>query len=248
MSGDGSFLDAVRDLPVISADIALGERSLLVIAPQPNDEALGCAGLLSWASHRRRKIHVLFLTDGESSHPGSRAYPPERLASTRRDEARAAAACLGLREEQLAFLGLPDGSLETLTATQTRAALNRIIGCALELAPVLTWVPSWTDPHGDHQAAFRLARRALESVRGAQLRAYPVWSWLLGAGQFSGRLQGYRVDIAAHAHLKRQAIQAHASQHGRVVHDIKDGFVLPNELLVHANADYEVLLEPTLGS
>ena len=243
MSGDGSFAEAVRDLPVIAADVALGDRGLLIIAPHPNDEALGCGGLLSWAAHRSRKVRVLGLTDGEASHPGSLTHPPERLASTRRNEARAAAACLGLHEEQLAFLALPDRSLETLTAEQTQMALHRISSWALELTPVLTWVTAWTDPHDDNQAAFRLVQRALETVRGAQLRAYPVWSWLLGAGQFTGRLRGRRVDIAAHAHYKRQAIEAHASQQGRVVLDAPNRCVLPEELLIHAHADYEVLLE-----
>jgi LmbE family N-acetylglucosaminyl deacetylase len=246
MNGEHSFAETVRDLPVLSADIALGECSLLIVAPHPDEEALGCGGLLSWASHRNRRIRILFLTDGEASHPGSLTHPPARLASVRRDEARAAAACLGLHEEQLAFLGLPDGALETLNAAQTQAALNRISGCALELAPALTLVTAWTDPHGDYQAAYRLVRRALETVRDAQLRTYPVWSWLLEAGQFGGRLKGCRVDVAAHSHIKRQAIQAHASQLGRVVHDSTIGTVLTEQLLSHANADYEVLLEPTL--
>ena len=246
MSDERPFAEAVRDLPVLSADIALGECSLLVIAPHPDDETLGCGGLLSWASRRGRKIRVLFLTDGEASPPASLTCPPQQLASTRREEARAAAACLGLREEQLAFLGLPDGALETLDAMQTQTALHRISGMALDLSPVLTLVTAWTDPHADYQAAFRLVRRALETVRGAQLRAYPVWSWLLEAGQFSGRLKGCRVDIAAHAHIKWQALEAYASQHGRTVHEASTGTVAPKDLLSRANADYEVLLEPML--
>jgi len=246
MSNERPFAEAVRDLPVLSADIAVGEGSLLVIAPHPGDEALGCGGLLSWASRRGRKIRVLFLTDGEASYPGSHTYPPERLASIRREEARAAAACLGLQEEHLVFLGLPDGALETLDATQTQTALHRIRGYALDLSPVLALVTAWTDTHADDQAAFRLVRRALENVRGAQFRAYPVWSWLLEAGQFSDRLRGCRVDIAAHTQFKWLAIEAHASQHGRVVHDSSNGIVFPKDFLSHANADYEVLLEPTL--
>ena len=51
---------------------------------------------------------VVIVSDGAGSHPNSKAYPPDRLRLLREEEARRAGAELGLRPEEMLFLGLPD--------------------------------------------------------------------------------------------------------------------------------------------
>jgi len=105
-----SFASATLRLPWASPDDLLHERGLVVVAPHPDDETLGCGGLLAGASRADRLRHVVFLTDGERSHPGT----GEDLAAIRRTEAMVATAYLGLAPSQLSFLGLPDSGLATL--------------------------------------------------------------------------------------------------------------------------------------
>jgi hypothetical protein len=48
--------------------------------------------------------------------------------------------------------------------------------------------------------------------------------------------------VTARLGAKRRAIAAHASQHGRVVHDDPTGFRLPASLLAALTGPYEVYL------
>jgi LmbE family N-acetylglucosaminyl deacetylase len=104
-----TVLEALRDLPVADPRTIVGEQSLLVLAPHPDDESLGCGGLIAEHHARGHDVHVMVLTDGTGSHPRSREYPATRLASLRMEEARAAMVALGLPEDRIDFLGLPDG-------------------------------------------------------------------------------------------------------------------------------------------
>jgi LmbE family N-acetylglucosaminyl deacetylase len=87
--------------------------------------------------------------------------------------------------------------------------------------------------------AIEVARRT-----GAHLMAYPVWGWTLPSERnLPGPLpQGVRLDISGQLTLKRAAIAAHRSQHGLVVTDSPEGFVLPPELLTVFDNPYEVFL------
>ena len=79
---------------------------VLVIAPHPDDEVLGCGG--STLIHRAagRRVDVLFLTSGEL---GSAEQAPDRLAEIREAEARSAADTLGIDTSRLTFVQLGDG-------------------------------------------------------------------------------------------------------------------------------------------
>ena len=93
-----TVLQGLRDLPVEDSRAVLGAEPLLVLAPHPDDESLGCGGLIAEHHARGHDVHVLVLTDGTGSHPHSREYPPTRLAALRMGEARDAIRALGLKE------------------------------------------------------------------------------------------------------------------------------------------------------
>ncbi len=52
--------------------IAAGAAPIVVLAPHPDDESLGCGALLA-AAFAGKGARVVCLTDGSGSHPGSRA-------------------------------------------------------------------------------------------------------------------------------------------------------------------------------
>src|ERR1700722_17819790 len=85
-----------RTLPFGTLDDVTGPGCGLILAPHPDDESLGCGGLIAAGCHARRAPIVAILTDGAMSHPGSKAYPGERLVRLREAEARGAASLLGL--------------------------------------------------------------------------------------------------------------------------------------------------------
>lgn len=55
-----------------------GARAVIV-APHPDDEILGCGGVLQLLHAAGRSLLLISITDGTASHPGSSAWPPERL-------------------------------------------------------------------------------------------------------------------------------------------------------------------------
>jgi LmbE family N-acetylglucosaminyl deacetylase len=102
-------------------DLAPADR-LLVLAPHPDDEVLGCGGLLQRAVSLHLPVEIAFLTYGDSNegsflayrlHPVLRSSAVERMGELRRREALAADALLGVPAGRLTFLGYPDlGTLE----------------------------------------------------------------------------------------------------------------------------------------
>src|SRR5665213_2709092 len=84
----------------------------LIIAPHPDDETLGCGGLIASQARAGQAVDIVFLTDGAASHPGHPTLSPAQLAGARRDEAVAAAAILGVRADRLHFFNLPDSTLD----------------------------------------------------------------------------------------------------------------------------------------
>lgn len=63
-----------RVFPLDAAAIirAVGTRRLVIVAPHPDDETLGCGLLIAAAVRAGVRVAVIALTDGQASHPGSR--------------------------------------------------------------------------------------------------------------------------------------------------------------------------------
>jgi LmbE family N-acetylglucosaminyl deacetylase len=76
-------LRAAERLPLRTLFQVLECRPFVVIAPHPDDESLACGGLLALASCEGVRAAIVVVSDGAGSHPGSRAWPPARLAALR---------------------------------------------------------------------------------------------------------------------------------------------------------------------
>ena len=88
---------------------------------------------------------------------------------------------------------------------------------------------------------------AAGAIRG-RLLSYPVWGWTLSdAVELPDPLpSGVRLDITAQSSAKRDAIAAHASQHGKVITDDPTGFTMPADFLDLFDVGYEVFLGATV--
>lgn len=193
-----------------AAELLDGAQSLGVVVPHADDETLGCGGLIAAAATRGVAITVTVLTDGAASHPGSRDWPPKRLAQERRHEVQAAVAQLA-DNVTLNFANAPDGHLAS--HPETAAAIPHAD----------LFVTCWRDdPHPDHRAAFFIAQAAAARW-GAPLLAFPLW--VLTTSIAVPELPLLRLDITGDLPRKRAALAAHRSQLGALIHDVS-GFVL----------------------
>lgn len=238
----GDAIQAMAALPIAPLSAVTGDGPVLILAPHPDDETLGCGGLIAAAVVAGHAPFVLILTDGTGSHPNSRTHAPNRLRSLREQETLVAAAVLGLPGDRVGFLGLRDTAAPTSgvafeQAVASVASLARHIGAQTMIAP-------WEhDPHCDHVAAHLMAVAAAARCGIGHL-AYPVWGWTLPyETALPGALPtGMRLDIAAHLEPKRRAIQAHASQYGGLIKDDPTGFQLPPGLLDVFSRPFETFL------
>ena len=217
--------------PVVDLEVLTQGRPLLVLAPHADDESLGCGGLIAEACDRGHVVHVIVLSDGAASHPGSTMYPAPVLAALRIQETLDAVRCLGLAAGHVTFLNLPDGRLpHSLRGARAVAGQVAAIGHSIGAASIFaTWQ---FDMHADHVAAYsygQLAARAL----GAALYAYPVWG-LIPTDQArlpAVQLRGVSLDIDKHIGAKRKAVLAHRSQTSDLIADSRHSYCLTSQEL-----------------
>ena len=240
------FLAAASRLPIGTlADVTKG-GGLVVVAPHPDDESLGCGGLIAAACAQSVPVRLVVVSDGVGSHPNSRRYPPSRLRALREEETRDAAAALGLGTQAIRFLRLPDRSVPTEGAA-AEAASEAIAAAASEIGAGAVCVTWRHDPHCDHTASARLVDAARPKLGDARVFAYPVWGWELPpAIEVGSAPSGIRLDVAGHVEAKAAAIAAHRSQTTSLIDDDPDGFRLTREMITRFTGPYEILLrEPT---
>ncbi|HOX54840.1 MAG: PIG-L family deacetylase [Candidatus Omnitrophica bacterium] len=101
-----------------------GDR-ILVFAPHPDDETIGAAGIMQEAVRLKLPLGVVYYTNGDNNEVAFIVYKKHLvfrkqafilLGETRRKESAAAMKLLGLKDNQLVFLGYPDfGTLEIFT-------------------------------------------------------------------------------------------------------------------------------------
>jgi LmbE family N-acetylglucosaminyl deacetylase len=217
---------------------------VLIVAPHPDDESIGCGGLIAVLANRGVHINVVIVTDGSGSHPNSLEYPRSRLAQLRAREATRALGILGVDEKNVWFCGLHDQFVPARNTPGFELELMEVSALLRRFGPITLVIPSVRDIHGDHQATAEIWRAAIfETKTPPQVLEYIIWP-VADAGDNSR--PSLALDIAPFLPLKRQAIAAHRSQHGLVITDDPSGFILPPDLLARADAPYETYFEVKL--
>src|SRR5262249_29639543 len=128
--------------------------NLVVIAPHPDDEAIGCGGSICLQVERGNRVAVVFLTSGEL---GVKNLPGEEVRKIREQEAERAAEVLGVAA--LSFLRRPDWYVGHAVA-EAAAALRPVLA---REAPKMIFLPHAQEWHPDHRACLPVVAQALES-------------------------------------------------------------------------------------
>jgi len=173
--------------------------NVLVIAPHPDDEVIGCGGAICLHADRGDRVVAVFLTSGEL---GLKHLPCAQAWKVREAEARKAAKILG--PAKLHFLRQPDWMLAN-HARETATALTPVLK---EENPGVIYLPHPKDGHPDHQATLPILKAALKRCREVkpELLAYEVWTPLAA--------HNLTLDICQVMPRKLLALRAHRSQLG----------------------------------
>jgi LmbE family N-acetylglucosaminyl deacetylase len=210
-----------------------GSGTPLIVAPHPDDEILGVAGLMAMLG----AADLVAVTDGEASHPGSTVYTQAELAALRRDETHEAMRRLGLAGSAVHRLGQPDGGIDPAAVA---------VALAAQLTPGRWCFATWReDGHPDHEAVGRAAAAACEAT-GAILFEYPIWTWHW-AEPGDDRVPWHRarrIDLTPAAMAaKAAAIEAFPSQIHPLGPDAADAAILPPHVLARFARPFEVVFE-----
>lgn len=146
---------------------------VLIFAPHPDDEVIGCAGVIQKALAAGETLRIVFTTNGDGYPKAASALVGKsqsaltaddfvRLGETRRREAIAAAGALGIDETSLVFLGYPDGLMAKVPAPYDRGAAQADFTSALrDSRPSRVYVTDRADEHADHRVTNELLREAI---------------------------------------------------------------------------------------
>ena len=178
------------------------EAPLLVLAPHPDDDVLGCSRLMRQVSGSGGSLVIVWLTDGGASHGALPADARPALVRRRRAEAMAGVRVLGVIPQAMHFLGYADGTLVE-RIPEARRAVEAICKCQGIRSVVVT---DKDDGHPDHRAAYAIA---------AGLSVPSVFSYPIST-RYDGQVYAppaTAFHIAAEpADRKRQSLLQHRSQ------------------------------------
>ena len=226
---EGALIAAAADASPIPIDMLAPSGGLLIIAPHPDDETLGCGEALAAASEAGREIGLILLTDGEGSHRNSKTYERDALVRLRREELGSALAILAPhRNIPVMRAGLRDGrsSIDQLGLHR----LQRIVAFGASIDASAIWTTWEGDPHCDHKTAAELGR-SLAKELNARLWRYPVWGRFGHQGQVPANLR--QSTDRRFADRKRSAIATYRSQTTFLIDDDPEGASIPREILDH---------------
>jgi LmbE family N-acetylglucosaminyl deacetylase len=169
---------------------------VLVLAPHADDEAIGCGGVIALHAQRGDAVAIAIATDGALGDP-ERRFPEHDYVERRRDEARAAAAALGVPPAE--HWSLPDQGLARVPDLVARVAE----AIARHRAEVV-YGPPEDEVHPDH-AALGAALRAALAQRTPRPRAFAYEVWVPVRAT-------HVIDVTSVFERKRRALEQYHSQ------------------------------------
>jgi LmbE family N-acetylglucosaminyl deacetylase len=169
---------------------------IAVIAPHPDDEAIGCGGVICRHTARGDRVTTIFLSSGELGLP---TLAREEAWRVREEEAWRAAEVMGIA--QLHFFRFPDYRVDEC-----------VRDAAAQLQPILApvkwdriYAPHARESHPDHLAALEVLLLALgANEQSATIFGYEVWTPLAEYDHIE--------DISDVMVRKLQAVRCYASQ------------------------------------
>ena len=179
---------------------------VLVIAPHPDDEVLGCGGTMIKHVSEGDEVYLCVVT---------KAYPPEWPEDEireRRDEVLKVNNILGTKKTY--FLDLPTVKLDTIPQKELNEAIAKVIN---KLQPEIVYIPHGGDVNSDHRLVFEAAMVAIRPRPALAIRkvlcyetlSETEWAAPLAENAFMPNLY---VDISGVLATKLKAMSEYKSE------------------------------------
>ena len=180
--------------------------NILVIAPHPDDEVLGCGGTIARYVALGHQVYVLVVTRGIPE-----IFPPEEIEKTRQ-ELKVAHNILGVSET--IFLDFPAPMLDTVPGYKLADSINRVIR---DFQPQILYLPHRGDLHNDHKAVYHAVMVAARPINNSPIRRILCYETLSETewGDLSGNtafVPNVFIDISEFLEKKMLALSSYRSQ------------------------------------
>lgn len=140
-------------------------RNVLVVAPHPDDETLGCGGTLLRHRADGCNIHWLIVTDMSEEN----GYPLTKIIE-RSQQIAQVASCYDFHS--VTNLALPPARLDTVPM---QTIIQRVSELIQKIEPEVVYLPYSGDIHTDHKIVFDAAASCLKSFRSPSIRRVMVY-------------------------------------------------------------------------
>ena len=209
--------------------------TVLIVAPHPDDETLGCGGILGIKSKAGEDIHIAVLTDGSmlfaANHFGTETNPsPQEVSALRKKETERAVSFLGGNIANITYFDFLDGTL----SEQIEPVADRLASLIQELQPTEIYTPDPYEHHPDHVAANTIAKTALKKANSkAKCFAYFLG---LKAGMSLDDIPDeiIEVELGAFYALKKEAL---------TFFDLHHQVILPEQTIPLITDNFESYLD-----
>ncbi len=151
-------------------------KNILIIAAHPDDEILGCGGVIQKHKAKKENVFVCIVTDGSSSqYPGDK-----KIANEKRKECLDANNFLGVSE--VFFLDMPDMRLDGVNHIEINKKIEDVIN---KTTPKIIYTHSLSDLNSDH---VEVAKSTLVACRKRKEFLRDVISYeSLSSSEFPGK-------------------------------------------------------------
>lgn len=181
-------------------------KNVLVIAPHPDDEIIGCGGTMSKHVYEGDNVYVCIVTVGNKM-----LYANDVIENGRK-EAQEAAELLGVKS--VFFLNYESNTLNLIEQYELNRSIEEILLC---VNPDVVYIPFYGDIHYDHKAvadSCMVALRPKEGVMKRKIFAYEVPSETGWDAPFvqNAFIPNVFSDITDYLDIKVNAMDIYASQ------------------------------------
>jgi LmbE family N-acetylglucosaminyl deacetylase len=208
-------------------------KRIIVFAPHPDDETLGCGGTIAKRKSEGFEVIIVLITDGRHIFPAKAGIdpnpPPEEVKRIRSEEFNRATTILGVPKENILAFDFEDGTLKK----HEKEVEDRVVEILGKHSPAEMYFPFSRDSNPDHQAANRIIKRV---VRRAGLSCtkyqYSITHKYARVGPYYERFIGLlrrntvRTDISEFLDLKKRAIKEYKLE-ASIVHCEQKGALRP---------------------
>ncbi len=185
------------------------KNKILIIAAHPDDEVLGCGGLISKYKDTN-EINIIFVSDGESSRKSNKKLIQKKISMRKKSSLNL---CKKFNLNKPIFLNFPDNQIDSVPLLKIVQKLEKYLRI---FKPNMVFTHYENCLNIDHRITFNAVVTACRPIKNSFVKkivSFEIPSstdWNLGKGR--AFQPNYFIDISSHINEKIKMIKFYKSE------------------------------------